>query len=335
MAIIKIRDADGNVREILAIKGDKGDKGDFEDLTPEQKASLKGDKGDRGNSGVYLGSGDMPDDCNVQIDPNGKVTMLEQIINRVVEKIEDSLKNKPSVSNALKSNKTGEVVSIDDVSPIVHRLDVKVSGVEDVSAVKVKRCGKNFFDVSKVITSKPTPERFVENNGDGSITVSVGSQTSTCAEKTPYTLRDYAPDLKVGEKYTLSADSTGTDNWIWLTGYNSSWYFSGNKTRTLTITEEMLNSRVNWYASGTNTVATISNIQIELGKTATEYEPYVEPIECAVNADGSVDGIDSTYPVTNLLTDTTGAVIECNYSRDVNKAYEELTQAIISLGGNI
>ena len=43
MAIIKIRDADGNVREILAIKGDKGDKGDpftYDDFTEEQIEGL-------------------------------------------------------------------------------------------------------------------------------------------------------------------------------------------------------------------------------------------------------------------------------------------------------
>lgn len=38
----------------------------------EWLASLKGDKGDTGKSGVYLGSGDMPDDYNIQIDPNGE-----------------------------------------------------------------------------------------------------------------------------------------------------------------------------------------------------------------------------------------------------------------------
>lgn len=43
-------------RGIQGIQGAKGD---------------KGDKGDRGISGVYIGSGDMPTDCNVQIDPNG------------------------------------------------------------------------------------------------------------------------------------------------------------------------------------------------------------------------------------------------------------------------
>ena len=39
----------------------------------------KGDKGETGNSGVYVGSGDMPDDCNVQIDPTGKVITYEEL----------------------------------------------------------------------------------------------------------------------------------------------------------------------------------------------------------------------------------------------------------------
>ena len=41
------------------IKGEKGDKGD------------KGDRGEQGQSGAYVGSGEMPDGYNVQIDPNG------------------------------------------------------------------------------------------------------------------------------------------------------------------------------------------------------------------------------------------------------------------------
>lgn len=51
----------------------------FEGTEAEWLESLKGekgdtgDKGDTGKSGVYLGSGDMPDDCNVQIDPSGEV----------------------------------------------------------------------------------------------------------------------------------------------------------------------------------------------------------------------------------------------------------------------
>lgn len=41
----------------------------------------KGDKGDTGNSGVYLGSGEMPEDCNVQIDPDGDVITVDQTFN--------------------------------------------------------------------------------------------------------------------------------------------------------------------------------------------------------------------------------------------------------------
>ena len=57
MSILRIRDSNGNIQEILAIKGEKGDKGadgtmTFADLTEEQKASLKGDKGDPGDDYV-------------------------------------------------------------------------------------------------------------------------------------------------------------------------------------------------------------------------------------------------------------------------------------------
>lgn len=48
----------------------------FEDLTDAQRESLRGDPG---NPGVYIGSGDMPEDCNVQIDPNGEALTIEAI----------------------------------------------------------------------------------------------------------------------------------------------------------------------------------------------------------------------------------------------------------------
>lgn len=53
MAILRVKDAEGNIHDILAIKGEKGDKGEdgtmvFEDLTPEQKESLRGYTPQRG-----------------------------------------------------------------------------------------------------------------------------------------------------------------------------------------------------------------------------------------------------------------------------------------------
>ncbi len=54
------------------IQGPKGDKGEQGIQGP------KGDKGATGNSGVYFGSGEMPTDCNVQIDPDGDVYAIDQ-----------------------------------------------------------------------------------------------------------------------------------------------------------------------------------------------------------------------------------------------------------------
>ena len=61
-------------------KGDQGPQGEpftYEDFTEEQLEDLRGPAGERGPqgaqgiSGVYVGSGDMPEGYNVQIDPNG------------------------------------------------------------------------------------------------------------------------------------------------------------------------------------------------------------------------------------------------------------------------
>lgn len=42
------------------------------DGTKIELGSVKGDQGPRGESGVYVGTGEMPEGCNVQIDPSGE-----------------------------------------------------------------------------------------------------------------------------------------------------------------------------------------------------------------------------------------------------------------------
>jgi hypothetical protein len=64
------------------------------------------------------------------------------------------------------------------------------------------------------------------------------------------------------------------------------------------------------------------------------YEPYKEETFIP-EADGTVNGIVPNRPTTTLMTDTSGAVIDCTYNRDINKAFEELWNAIISTGGNV
>jgi hypothetical protein len=65
------------------------------------------------------------------------------------------------------------------------------------------------------------------------------------------------------------------------------------------------------------------------------YEPYIEPTEYTPDADGVVQGVTSLYPSTTLMTDTSGAMIDVTYNKDINKAFEELKNVILSLGGNV
>ena len=129
---------------------------------------------------------------------------------------------------------------------------------------------KNLFDISKVSTVFYANGSSIVNNGNGSITVTTSSGNS--AFNTKEKLSYFAPDLQVGHTYVLSFKRTATngENYIYLHGYNNSW----RNRSALTITQEMLDSNVFFYANGTGTTGTIWDIQIEEGTTATPYEPY-------------------------------------------------------------
>lgn len=76
MSILRIRDKNGDVIDIPAFKGEQGP------------------QGEKGDSGVYVGSGDMPDGYNVQIDPDGEPgdsLITEEELHQVKQEILNSL----------------------------------------------------------------------------------------------------------------------------------------------------------------------------------------------------------------------------------------------------
>lgn len=133
-----------------------------------------------------------------------------------------------------------------------------ISGYDDVT-VNVR--GKNLFNISKIENNYQ-----ITNNGDGSLTISTGSGTS--AAQTRKTLRELCDGITPGT-YTINAESTGSDKIVY-TKVIGRWAFGTSKT----LTDEMLDSELYFYASGVGTTATVSNIQLELGSTPTPYEPY-------------------------------------------------------------
>lgn len=169
------------------------------------------------------------------------------------------------------------------------------------STATVTRCGKNLW-----------------NGGDITVTESYFAVKLDCT-------------LLAGTTYTLRADveSNDTDDTRCLVYDPVSQTHFGTvgrgKGQILTFTPRVNSNQIQFYASnGYQTAegdtATFKNVQLELGNTATEYEPYKESQTYTPNADGAVEGITSLSPTMTLLTDTAGTVINCEYNKDTNKA---------------
>lgn len=70
--------------------GPTGPAFEYSDFTPEQLEKLKGPPGPTGKSGVYVGSGTMPEGYNVQVDPDGNGFDLGAFIEEELQKAKDS-----------------------------------------------------------------------------------------------------------------------------------------------------------------------------------------------------------------------------------------------------
>lgn len=126
--------------------------------------------------------------------------------------------------------------------------------------------GGNLFDFSKVKESYD-------------LTIDYENETITLPPKTNNAgyvnnLKDLMGGYKIGEKYIMSAKTSNIEaqRIIYFLDIKSSIKFD----EPFTLTEEMLNSPFAWYNNiESKNQNVISNIQIELGTTATPYTPYV------------------------------------------------------------
>lgn len=222
--------------------------------------------------------------------------------------------------------------------------------ISDLSTVNVTRFGKNLFDTNSAVKLNGGSSFSVTNN---TITVSQTSKSTFWSANVPI------PSSLSGKIVTLSAKSNTSGanvaglriQWITNSGLAGGGMIigkpdsAGNIVVTGTVPAQPDETHNNlclmFYSNVTGTLetnttytATYSDIQIELGTTVTSYESYQEQ-SYTPTADGTVSGVKSLYPTTTLMTDTEGVIIDAEYNRDINKAFAELQQAILSMGGNV
>lgn len=258
--------------------------------------------------------------------------------------------NGPIIANnsiALRGSVSGTVVSVSDVSPLEHNVSVKASS----AAVQVIRCGKNLFDAANA-AKVSGGSSFTNNNGV--ITVSQSKAEKWNSANVPITKSLSGNKITITCKTSVSGVNKAGVRVQWITSAGGAAGDmilgnpdgDGNIAVTGVVPHQpdeshntlclmIYSNREGAVVSGTTYTATYSDIQIEVGSTATTYTPYQGQQTYTPETDGTVLGVTSISPDMTLMTDKAGVVLDVSYNRDINIALAQLQQAILSLGGNV
>lgn len=241
-------------------------------------------------------------------------------------KTADAIKDKADkddVSNSFKGQANGELIQIDDVSPIVHNIKVKSS-----PGVKVIGTGKNLigFPYAKPIAgSQGVSSEMLQDGGLKVVGTNEGTAIFTHFLETTDMSYEGHLSIKKGT-YFLSGTKNGVEVRV-------SYYRNANSERMsvvapATITFNDNNGRYSIFVAVRQgvTVDEVVYPMLELGTEATEYEKSPRHVVVS-DADGNAI-IPSVYPTTTLFTDVDGAVIEAEYNKDLNKVFGDIDEAL-------
>ena len=209
-------------------------------------------------------------------------------------------------SNALKATASGEIVRIDDVSPIEHTVKAVVSGKNLFNINSYKTVGGCLaFDISMLKIG----EKYTLSSNIALGSIKISNQPNGYNSVTNYGV---AKDVFT---FTMSRNSNipeGTTQYLFL-GVDSGF-----------ITDI---SQLNGF-----------EILIENGDTATEYAPYIDKTSLTVtvqdgngvniatytpNADGTLE-INSLSPTMTIFADIDSVNIEAEYNQDINAFAESV-----------
>ena len=222
-------------------------------------------------------------------------------------------------ANALKGTASGSTILIDDVSPVAHEIFV----VLDVGGATVAKYGKNL--APSTFNYNDVPGLSITDNGDGSISIK-----GTVAQNS------FSPLIKnfVLPRGTYCVSGIFPSDWELKYGYAliDGKSISASKT-VITLSERKTVTLSIVFVEGVQYDLVIRP-QIEVGTTSTEWEKYKEPIIYTADESGNVSGIVGNGNDITLTTND-DVKISVKYNKDINKMFTKLTQAIISLGGNV
>ena len=196
--------------------------------------------------------------------------------------------------------------------------------IEDFSNIEVIQYKNNLINPNYC-----TSKYLVTIENDGSITMEAGEYQGNKPEFT------YEIPIKAGT-YTLSFDNKPSNYvmYVYLNDRDNEVYSTMTATGnfTFTVNEDTVLIVYVWAVPTENNGGNMT-IKLEVGETATPYEPYAEPTTYQPNADGTLKGIiKSISPNMTLLTNN-GVLINAQYLRDIDTYIDNLITNVALTGG--
>ena len=218
---------------------------------------------------------------------------------------------------------SGEVLKIDDMSAVSHKVSVtkRSDTVENLEAVKVKKLGKNLATAQQIYTNCGNFSELVEDDRNCIRFIDSGDKYTGIIfkENTQYTFSfDAKREIRSGEGYHTSMIlriyyTDGTSNNITITNFipYGEWVHlttSSAVNKTIESIGVPAYHYLNWIYIDVDT------FQIEEGATETEYEPYT--------MEYVGESFESTPDIVTLMPETSGVILDCRYCRDIDKYIE-------------
>lgn len=284
---------------------------------------------------------------NVQNTVEALASSLDDVRDMVNSRVTDN-------ANAIKGEKTGVgYVSVDDVSPLTHYLDVTVSG--DGASESIISChGKNMltfegrvpgdfnaeghgFSGNNIYLAVSGSGYYKNNSGSWSYDSATDTYTVSCVNSW------YGPgiDFRVspGEKYAVSWKSLGENIEVHVSFYDGNGdflsYLSTADKRDFTVPAGAKWMVIIFTSRTKNNTGDIVCPQLERGATPTDYERAVAVQTATPDSSGRISSFTSNSPTVVVSSDNPALNISCKYNRDTQKAYEELVNAVLALGGSL
>ncbi len=208
--------------------------------------------------------------------------------------------------------------------------------VSDFTSVEVTRYGKNLFDSSQLLAAKDWTETDGVYSGLPSYLYDIYRHDTGKS-----LFNDFTPNTQYKISFTGYSDDENTMGSKLLTfrfkysdGTTEDVWIKNNVETTYTLISTAGKTVVGLHMSyGQNPMCYVWDIQLEIGTTATPYEPYISPTTYQSTADGTVEGITSISPNIILLSNAPGVIINANYYRDLDIYISNLQQAVALSGG--